>query len=51
MAAPDISLPAALLQQSAYQRKRRQRRIPEIIDITYGEAGRGPERRDIALDD
>ena len=51
VAAPHIALPAALLQQAANPGKRRQRRLPEIVDVAGGKAGRFPERRGIAFDD
>ena len=51
MAAPHISLPAALLQQPANSGKCRQRGLPEIVDIVRGKAGRFPEGGGIVLDD
>ncbi len=51
VAAPHISLPAALLQQSAKPGKRGQRRLLEIIDVLGRKAGRFPERRGVAFDD
>ena len=36
MAAPHITLPAALLQQAANSRERGQRCLPEIVDVAGG---------------
>ncbi len=51
MTASHTPLFAPPLQQSVNPRKRRQRRLPEVIDIAGGKVARGLERRCVAFDD